>query len=99
MAPLPLLGKGRVVVIPVLGSEKGEQMEACKTESEEAEGGEGVKNKQKVTGGKKGSRKKSSSNWEGKRRRECGSGRWKPLDGSLCSVKSSGVCRLASWRY
>lgn len=76
-------------------------MKACKAESEWAEGDGGVKNQAK--GERREEReqeeKQEQQHWEGRRRRECTSGRWKTWDGSFCAVESSGVCRLASWRY
>lgn len=74
-----------------------------KAESEWAEGdrGEGVKNQAKGERREKRvqEEKQEQQHWEGKRWRECRSDRWMTLDRSFCAVKSSGVCRLASWRY
>lgn len=82
---------------------QGEQMEVCEAGSEWAEGMEvkALKTKQKVRGGKTGSRKKSRNSSTGKARGggsvEVAGGR--PWMGVFCAVKSSGVCRFASWRY
>lgn len=88
---------------PSAGQCEGEQLKACKAKSERAEGdgGEGVKNQGKGERREKREQeeKQEEQHWEGRRWRECRSGRWMTLDGSFCAVKSSGVCRLASWGY